>query len=458
MKAVCQRVALVAGLLFSLAVARGQYAATGPDTVGSVSGQFQVKVVGTPPPFRTLSPNGDTNVLQLKPALLAVSAERFKGSLWEQLGIAPNADWSGKIFIDVYPARSLDDEETIISTPFLNHWNYRVDLPDLLWKTRYARAMSGVVLLELANRRAAPNGHSAEVPAWLVDGLAQQVLAVDGEKILLAIPKQKGDRPIASRLNRSESSFDPLADARRILQNTPALTFDQLSWPSAEQMTGQDGGVYYASAQLFVAQLLELKNGREKMRNFIADMPAYLNWQIAFFQAFGADLKRPIDVEKWWALRVLDFAARGPGPRWTTEVSLNRLQELLSVPVEFRNASNSLPLYTDISLQLALQNLSAQQRDDIIRTKARDLALVELRLAPPFGELADGYRRTLIDFLGEMVSVARPSAANKHGVPVSRSATVAETIKNLDALDARRRAAEANVEIAVRARSRQGSQ
>ena len=119
-------------------------------------------------------------------------------------------------------------------------------------------------------------------------------------------------------------------------------------------------------------------------------------------------------MEKWWALRVVNFAARAPGPRWTTDISRARLADLLSVPVEFRSDTNALPAHGQISLQAAIQNLPPAQRDMVVRVKLRDLALVELRLAPPFGELAEGYRAALADFLGEQ----KPSAP----VPVSSHA------------------------------------
>ena len=37
----------------------------------------------------------------------------------------------------------------------------------------------------------------------------------------------------------------------------PALTFEELSWPTDAQVSGADGGVYRASAQLFVNDLLK---------------------------------------------------------------------------------------------------------------------------------------------------------------------------------------------------------
>jgi hypothetical protein len=450
--------AVLLGLLLSLAGAKGQFSFADPNAVRSVSGQFVVSSASAGPSFfRNPAIAADTNVLRLEPALLAVAAERFKISLWRQLGLASDAPWSGKVFLVLHPARALDETVTVASEPFINHWNYRVEFPAALAKTRYARALSAVLLLEIANRTAKSDSHGAEVPAWLVDGFAQQVLAADGERVLLSAPAKKtGGLPV-SRLDQTEHDFDPLAAARRVLQNLPVLTFDQLSWPTEAQLDGADGGAYFASAQLFLHDLLALKNGPEKLRTLLAELPAHLNWQTAFFTAFGDDFKRPLDVEKWWALRVVNFATRAPGPRWTTEASRDRLAELLSVPVEFRNGSNALPDHAEISLQAALQHLNPVQRDEVLQTKLRDLALVELRLAPPFGDLADGYRLALAGFLGEQKMPAPVSVTNKRAATMNRKASLAATLKKLDALDRRRREAEAHAVIPLPGNSKAGS-
>jgi hypothetical protein len=407
----------------------------------SFSGQFLVSRMGeeastAPAPVFT-----DTNLLRLKPAVLAISVERFKISLWRQLGFPAGAPWSGKVYFDLHPARSSNDIVTIAATPFLDHWNYRVALPDRLSKIRFARALSSVLLLEIANREAPRNGACAEVPFWLVDGLAQQVLAADGDKVLLSAPAKPDVQMAVNRLSENKRGWDPLISARKVLQNSQPLTFDELSWPTDDELAGLDGGVYYASTQLFQAELLELKNGPARLRAMLAELPAHLNWQTAFYHAYGADFKNPLDVEKWWALRTVVFAQSAPGPRWTTDVSVVRLQELLSVPVEFRGGSNALPGHAEISLQNALQNLGPDQRDLVIRTKSRDLALVELRLAAPFGALADAYRQTLADFLGDLRKTQN-SVVNKHGAQLTVRTTVQETVRQLNALDLRRRNAE----------------
>lgn len=449
-----QAVALLLAFLSLWGSAHAQFSFSDQNPVGSFSGQFQV-TSETPDSAKELDTTiaGSTNVIRLKTALLAVTAERFKVALWRQLGLPADAKWSDRIHLHLHPAIGPDGMVTITSTPLLNHWTYAVDLPQLVWKTRFARALSGVLLLELANRSAGQEGRSAEVPAWLVDGLAQQVLASEGEKVVLSAPRKQAEDLAVRRLNLAERGFDPLAGARQLLQNAPALTFDQLNWPTEEQMAGMDGGVYYASAQLFQAELLGLKRGPEKMRAMLACLPRYYNWQTAFLQAFGEDFQRPVDVEKWWSLRVLNFASRTPGPRWTTEVSLARLHELLLVPVESRSASNALPAHAEISLQAALRRLSPEQRDAVLRTTVRNLALVELRLAPPFGSLADAYRTTLADFLGETPKARQTRAANKHGVPQNRQASLTDTVEKLDALDRRQREAELKIRAAVPTRN-----
>jgi hypothetical protein len=449
--------AVVLGLFFVLAGARGQSPFAGQMAVRSVSGQFTVSsLTDAAPFFRNPAAADDTNLVRLEPALLAVAAERFKISLWRQLGLPSDAPWVGKIFLTLRPARALDEPVTITSNPFLNHWNYRVEFPDTLVNTRYTRALSAVLLLEIANRSAATGGHAAEIPAWLVDGFAQQVLASDGDKVVLSATVKKSGGLPTGRLDLAEHDIDPLATTRRVLQNLPVLTFDQLSWPTTAQMNGADGGAYFASAQLFLRELLALKNGPEKMRELLAELPSHLNWQTAFFAAFRDDFQRPLDVEKWWALRVVNFVARDPGPRWSAAISRDRLAELLSVPVEFRSDSNALPTHAEISLQAAIENLSPPERDAVVLSKLRDLALVELRLAPPFGQLADSYRVVLTDFFGEQNKPAPVSGTNKHAPTMNRKASLAVTLNKLAALDRRRREAEARAVIPLSGNSRGG--
>ena len=423
-------------LIFFTIAARSQGLLPDITSVQSVSGQFTVTAA---PQFSPLLHRADlaTNneIVRLEPALLAVSAERFRTALWLQLGLNPGGNWSGKIILTLHPARSPLDEVNLTIGPLLQVWHYRVELPDVLTRTHYTRALAAVLLLEFANRDNHNAGHSAELPPWLVDGLAQAALGNEPARIILSAPEKKVDGLMQSRVNKKARGYDPLAAARATLKNISAPSFDQLCWPTGEQLEGWDGGAYLAGAQLFTADLLALKNGPGKMRALLANLPNCLNWQTAFFAAFHEDFRRPLDVEKWWALRVVRFAARDPGPHWTLAASRERLAELIAVPVELRSEANALPEHMAISLQAAVQNLTPAQREAVLQIKLRDLELAQFRLAVPFAGLAAGYRAALADFLDS-------GGGKNSGAAARRAVGTAATLKKLDELDARRRAAE----------------
>jgi len=212
------------------------------------------------------------------------------------------------------------------------------------------------------------------------------------------------------------------------LHDNPALTFEQLSWPDDAQLSGDDGGVYRASAQLFASSLLELNDGAKSLRAMLQTLSLYYNWQTAFYAAFAGDFPQPVDLEKWWALQTVSFAARDAGPLWTPAVSRDKLDEILGVPVEMRSAPTNLPAHAAISLQAVIRNFDFDRQRIVLQTKLRDLQLAQWRMAPQFVALTDAYHRALASYLG----------GRNGGAPSKQNA--AETVQKLDALDAQRRA------------------
>ena len=444
-----QRFVLLSILLGAFS-ARAQFSPNDTLVARSVSGQFVV--TGSPlfsPFFNRPEIVGDADFVRLEPTLLAISADRFKIFLWQQLGVKASSSGRGEIFLNLRPAQSLNDGVTIASASMLQTWSYRVTLPDVLARTRFARAMSAVLLMEIANRNNATDDHTAEIPGWLADGLAQTVLDENGAKIILSTPskmvgigsltpEKNVERIPLSSLDETKRNFDPLTSARIVLQKNSALTFDQLSWPTDAQVNGADGGIYLASAQLFVHELLGLKNGPERMRALLARLPGCLNWQTAFFSAFHDNFQRSLDVEKWWSLRVVKFAAHNSGSSWTDADSNWQLANLLTVPVETRTGSNSLPMHAEVSLQVVIRSFEPLARDDLLQAKLRELELTQFRVSRPFAPLVNDYCATLADFLGERQKPAM--VINKHEAAALRKrANIKETLKKLDALDARRR-------------------
>jgi hypothetical protein len=416
-------------------LAQADFPLPGVVSANSSSGQF---VVTATPEVSDLGPifETDTNVdiVRLEPALLAVSADRVRESLLQKIGVDPSAPWGGKIFLALHPAKSLDENIEIFSSRFGNGWNYNVLLPDTLPRDRLARALTGVLILEYANRYAADR--SAEVPPWLIQGLTQELLDGNFKQLILSTPDQAVRGMPMNVENVTDHGMDPLAHARAVFHDYPILTFTQLSWPTDDQLYGDDGGAYNASAQLFVNNLLGLRNGPGKMRTMLQLLPRYYNWQTAFWSAYHENFTTPLQVEKWWALQSVVFDSRSPGPQWNAATSRERLDEILSVAVDYRGSSNSLPVREEISLQGVIQNFNFARQMEILQIKLRDLELAQLRMAPSLGVLTAEYRNVLAEYLGQPLPPHGSRQLNKQA-PIKISAR--EALRMLNALDTRRR-------------------
>ncbi|HEV2319599.1 MAG TPA: hypothetical protein VGV18_07605 [Verrucomicrobiae bacterium] len=409
--------------------------APGIITANSDSGQFVVVGVPQTSPLASL-PQIVTNqaFARLDPALLAVSAERIKNSLLTKMGVDSDLMQGGTIYLTLQPARALDENVAVFPTRFGGHWIYHVVLPDVLPRERLARALTSVFLMDYANRNG--GDHLAQVPGWLIEGLSEEVLAETMQDVILSVPDQTVDNIPVDRVSFTERGIDPLASARAILQTYSILTFQQLCWPTDLQLSDEDGGVYRASAQLFVDQLLDLRGGSLKLRAFLDALPRFYNWQTAFFSAFHANFAEPLGVEKWWALQTVVFDAPSPGPQWTASVSRQRLDEILSVAADFRSTSNSLPVRAQISLQDVIKNFNSAVQTDILQAKLHDLEVAQFRMAPSLAVLAAEYRNALAGYLGE-AEVSRSGAIVDKSS--SRVVSARETLRVLNVLDARRR-------------------
>jgi hypothetical protein len=188
---------------------------------------------------------------------------------------------------------------------------------------------------------------------------------------------------------------------------------------------------------LFVDELLAMRGGSANLRAMLQALPRYYNWQTAFWQAYQDDFSTPLQAEKWWALQSVLFASRSPGPQWTAAVSREKLDEILSVPVSYRSVSNNLPVSAEISLQNVIRSCEPAQQTEILQNKLRDLELAQLRMAPSLAALTAEYRNTLAGYLGEPRPARGQSALNRRA---SGKISADETLRRLDALDARRRA------------------
>lgn len=432
-------IAIIVGTLALLGVARAQFS---PDDTmtGSASGQFFVKSRSP-----SLSPHSillaaEPDMVALQPALLAVSCDRIKRALLHQLDMRDQ--WRGKIFVVLRPARSVDDPADLMPERFGGNWDCGVGLPDAVNRTRFVETIVRACLLEIANRNA--TDHSTEIPDWLARGLTRQLLGSSEMKLILPppLPGQNVFNVPHMTVDFSDAphtpgdptrTLNPLTEAAAILRTNAPLTFDQLSWPTDEQLSNDNADVFGSSAQLFVSKLLHLPNGPAGLRAMLTELPNYLNWQLAFLDAFHGTFQEPLDVEKWWALELAEFSGRDLMHLLTPEASWNQLNAIFQFPIEVQ-IGEAPPMRTDITFQTIIRGWSRTPQLQMLKKKLWELDLLRLRVAPDFVPLVDGYRETLQEYYKKR-SASSKILAGTAAVP---DKAVSEVVGRLDALDTKR--------------------
>jgi hypothetical protein len=414
-------------------VASAPTADSGNVPTRSYSGQFVVyapRSSGPAPPSFGLATNED--LVRLEPGLVIVSCERIKQALLRELG--STAPWRGAVCLVLHPARVRGEAVIITSERFNGCWQYRVDFPDVIERSRYVRAMVQALLLEMANRTA--QEHPAEIPLWLIEGMAQLLTASSEVELVLAPPRANRNG-ISFRITAVNERRETLRQqVQKMLDGRAPLTFDNLSWPGGDALSGDGGDLYRGSAQLFVGELLRLPNGRGCLQAMLARLPQYYNWQFAFLSAFSAFFKRPLDVEKWWALSVAQATGRDIAPSWTLAESWQKLTEAIHAPVEVRLDTNALPLHADIPLQTVIRGWDSARQTQALNDTLRELGLLRLRIDQEFVGLVQDYYQVLETYLQQRDHAGSFVSTKRAG----RRRAVEAAVQQLDSLDARREA------------------
>jgi len=423
--------------------ARAQFLGPNPLFANSRSGQFTVQAATAAEPEPILATNA--SLIHLEASLVAISAERIKQSLSQELEV--NQPWRGRILLALYPAVTAEDGAVIRSERFDEGWQYQVLLPNVIERGRYVRAVTEVLLLEVANR--SPGPCSAEIPTWLVEGLSRQLVMAKGLEIILPPPAANGGAasrviqtragPVLSGLVSTSASADsrwesPMKRAHAQLTRYPPLTFQDLSWPTQAQLAEEAGEIYRGSAQLFVHCLLHLKEGRACLRAFLAQLPQHYNWQFAFLRAFQAYFASPLEVEKWWALQVADFTGYDLTQAWPKEKSWQKLEEAVHSGIEVRTGPNELPFHTQATLQNIVRDWDRVPQTRALESKLRELEAVQLRISHDLAPLVEDYRKVIVAFLSNrdksLLLGLRKKAAHQHATAVA--------LMQLNALDSQR--------------------
>jgi hypothetical protein len=91
-----------------------------------------------------------------------------------------------------------------------------------------------------------------------------------------------------------------------------------------------------------------------------------------------------------------------------------------------------------------IRNFNPPEQTTILQTKLRDLELAQLRVAPQLAVLTAEYRLALASYLGQDKPTGPVFHGNKRAL-VPPKASSSDTLKKLDALDAKRRTIEVTI-------------
>ena len=404
------------------------------NTPGAVSSSGQFIIHGAPDDgwrLMTLSPSLAPNYARFDAPLLAVSCERIKSALLADLGAQDQ--WQGQIAIFLHQARRLDETIVIGSSAHQGEWKYYMNMPDTMERSRVVSAFVNMVLLEMANRGA---GRSAEIPAWLAQGLTQELMRESMTGLVMETPKDgNGDIHTSSELLEGRSA-PPLEQAHEVLQERPPLGIAELSWPREGQ---EEDEVYRCSAQLFVCRLLQLDDGRACMRQMIQELPQHLNWQISFLDAFHGHFASQLELEKWWALCLVNFVGRDLAQTWPHAESWQKLDEVIHSGAQVRTAMDELPMHTEVTLQSIIGDWGYTLQEEVLRIKIQQLRSLRAAVSQDMAGIVDDYRMVLENYVRtrEKSGAFRNTTAERILGP---DRTAVETIQRLNALDAEREA------------------
>ena len=386
----------------------------------STSGQFVVR--GLPQrPLRSGQSTSEVAYLRLDPSLTAVSLERIRQSLYGELNIPDK--WRGLVTVSTFPAQEDSAPITVTSIHYADGWGYRVEMPEIVEKTRFVRCAVSVILREFANRNAFDR--EAELPAWLTEGLASELEATSLASLALEPTPTTG-------LVRVERGHDPLRQAREVVRAGGLLTFTQLSLPTETELSGANRQRFQACSHLFVRELFRLRGGREALRDMLERLPQHLNWQTAFLRAFESRFPRLVDVDKWYTLTITHVSGRDNLSAWPEDTTVARLDEILSTTVQVRAGTNDLPFSAPVRLQRVLGELEPSRQIPVLELKRLQLEMLRGRSTPEVAVLIGDYLETLDACLRRS-----RAAANKRAPAGGKSVATPDILKRLDLLDQR---------------------
>lgn len=383
---------------------------------------------GSLPASNRLTALGGRNLIKLDIDVLLLTAERVREALLSELELP--GEGAGKIRLALYPASRPDEWIGVEGRYSPGQWEYRVNIPDHIDATTLVRGIVHALLLEIANRYQGPR--SAELPLWLVEGLTYRLFSVAGMDMVV------NSVPLGSmkRIIRERRGLDYLERARVLLRSGPLPTFSELAYPPVAHLRGDRLKTFQSAAELFVHQLLEMKNGEANLVAVLRHLPNCWNWETALLQGFSSEFRTMLDVEKRWSVDVLAFTAHDPSQVWTLVVCLDRLEDVLGTWAQVRLTANSVPMKKRVPLQEVISTWDYGRQAPVLRQKLPLLQSLRFHSPKHLAPIVDEYYRTIAEYLAKRDAAAR-TPETRMQLSISPILLAQDTVAELNDLDQR---------------------
>ncbi|MBO7524159.1 MAG: hypothetical protein J6T79_01495 [Verrucomicrobia bacterium] len=396
---------LLAGITLSWTAA-GVAVDLAPDQTARVTlrsrleGQFIVRGVPFPP---SVAPSREGNIrtsapdtgkewpesVRLDPSTVIVVCERIKQIFLQELGLTDL--WKGMIEIDIdfYPKGIL--RPITLSHRLMNDGLHtQMKIADEVVPHRLIEAIVQVLLLEYSNRDLRQT-QMAEVPLWMIDGMTQLVMQRGGPALI--------PTPGALKTFTIEKT-NPVKAARSRLKTIQPPEFGQFTSPGPEFSSGINWMIFQDASLVLTWELLNLPDGKARYCHNLRLLKNYRNWQLAFLEAWKGQFSNLTDVEKWWALVLVNSRKDAGKNAWTLKQSIEKLNEILAEASVSTIAQINQPRHpSTIHLQQIAESWAPMVQIYFFERIAAQLKAFELAADPVVAELAGRYRITITDYI-----------------------------------------------------------
>lgn len=373
----------------------------------------------------SIADGGENERIELGLDVLAVSAERVRRAVFRFLGVPSFG--ASSVHLILKERSKVRSEIQIVPLFHWNAWQYRVEVAESVMRENLLRGLIEVVLVEFANRGNGPK--SAEIPRWLKEGLTFQLMNSVGPELVISSVEQGSMLRSIRRL----LGADPARETHAILRpgNNPSVS--DLSYPSSEQLEGENFKKYQAAAQLFLLELLRLPAGDEYLVRMIRNLPNFWNWESSFLRGFSAHFQSMLDVEKWWAVTMVSFTGRDPTQVWSPAICLQQLDEILLPTTHLRWSTNALPIRGHATLQQVLSEWDFRPQREVLWQTVRRLTALRTYCPSVILPLVDAYRSSLLRYMEKRASLITAPSNKLYSAP-STQQIVGATVNELDEL------------------------